>query len=213
VSHVAAWRGEVNWNRWVWAISGRASGIPASSLLPANPDRGAPAARSESPGATAEPGLPTGFGAPGGMTARGRVHLTLPLGTWLGHSNAPGQVAGFGPVDATDARGLATALAAHPGTKWCLTLTDRDGHPVAHGCAHAGPSPGRRRARSDDRPRAGPTIRARDGTWTFTMTVLDGGGCDHPWQTPAYQPPAPLRHLVQVRHATCTVPGCRRPAA
>jgi len=136
VSHVAAWRGEVNWNRWVWAISGRASGIPASSLLPANPDRGAPAARSESPGATAEPGLPTGFGAPGGMTAPGRVHLTLPLGTWLGHSNAPGQVAGFGPVDATDARGLATALAAHPGTKWCLTLRAR-GHLVFTGLTYS----------------------------------------------------------------------------
>jgi hypothetical protein len=45
------------------------------------------------------------------------------------------------------------------------------------------------------------------------MTVLDGGGCDHAWETPAYQPTDRLRHLVQIRHATCTFPGCRRPAA
>jgi hypothetical protein len=44
------------------------------------------------------------------------------------------------------------------------------------------------------------------------MTLLDTGGCDHPWETPAYQPTARLRHLVHVRHATCTYPGCRRPA-
>ena len=44
------------------------------------------------------------------------------------------------------------------------------------------------------------------------MTVLDGGGCGHTWQTPAYEATAALRHLVQIRHATCTFPGCRRPA-
>jgi len=49
--------------------------------------------------------------------------------------------------------------------------------------------------------------------WTFTLTWLDRGECDHAWETPAYEPSAGLRHLVQIRHLTCTFPGCRRPAA
>jgi hypothetical protein len=145
------------------------------------------------------------------------VHLTLPLATWLGTSDTSGQVAGFGPVDATDARDLARALANHPDTQWCLTLTGLDGRPAAHGCARAGPPPGRRRARAGPRgnTRDGPgpeSPGAKDRTWTFAMTVLDGGDCDHAWETPAYQPTGRLRHLVRIRHATCTFPGCRRPA-
>jgi hypothetical protein len=147
------------------------SGVPVTSLLPANPDgdtsAGGSPAHAGSPAATAAglTGRPAASGAPGALTARGNVHLTLPLSTWLGLSETPGQVAGFGPVDAADARGLAASLAAHPGTTWCLTLTGRDGHPVAHGCARAGrprnpaPRPGPRRApggarRQDRRPAA-----------------------------------------------------------
>ena len=44
------------------------------------------------------------------------------------------------------------------------------------------------------------------------MTLLTGSGCDHAWETPAYQPTTGLRHLVQIRHNTCAFPGCRRPA-
>jgi hypothetical protein len=52
-----------------------------------------------------------------------------------------------------------------------------------------------------------------DGPWTFTVTSLTGGDCDHSWETPAYRPPSALRHLVEMRHHTCVFPGCRRPAA
>jgi len=45
------------------------------------------------------------------------------------------------------------------------------------------------------------------------MTSLAGGDCDHTWETPAYRPSAALRHLIEIRHATCVFPGCRRPAA
>jgi hypothetical protein len=217
------------------------SGNPVSSLLPAG---------SATPGESPQSPTPReDFGGAG--QARGSVHLTLPLSTWLGLGEAPGQVAGFGPVDATDARDLARALAAHPGTRWCLTFADRDGRPLVHGCANAGP-PGRRRTRRGDRPQAGPAATARDGlgpesgdrpgsmshdrpgtksrdrpdssaragpgtssrdqAWTLTFTVLDSGDCGHAWETPAYQPTDRLRHLVHIRHATCTFPGCRRPA-
>ncbi|MGH3422059.1 MAG: HNH endonuclease signature motif containing protein, partial [Streptosporangiaceae bacterium] len=49
-------------------------------------------------------------------------------------------------------------------------------------------------------------------TWTFTFTPLTGGGCDHARETPAYRPPPPLRHLIEIRHNTCVLPCCRRPA-
>ena len=69
----------------------------------------------------------------------GTVHLTMPASAWLGQSDTPGEVAGFGPVDADTCRDLAQRLAANAGTRWCLTLTSRDGHALAHGCASTGP--------------------------------------------------------------------------
>ena len=37
--------------------------------------------------------------------------------------------------------------------------------------------------------------------------------CDHRFQAPGHDPGARLRHLTQIRHATCTGPTCRRPAS
>src|SRR5262249_39926116 len=65
----------------------------------------------------------------------GSVNLTMPWATWLGISDAPGGAAGYGPLDASDARLLGNALAERADTKWCITLTDPEGRPVAHGCA------------------------------------------------------------------------------
>jgi hypothetical protein len=179
------------------------------------------------------------FSAPAAPT-RGSVNLTLPLATWLGRSDEPGHAAGYGPLDATDSRLLATALADPPGNRWCLTLTTPDGRPLAHGCANTGPprlgqgaraGPGARdpaatkpptthRPPRQPRAQVGHAHRApphtgsgtTPGTWTFALTLLDSDGCDHAWQTPAYKPTTRLRHLVQIRHATCVFPGCRRPA-
>ena len=39
------------------------------------------------------------------------------------------------------------------------------------------------------------------------------GECDHRHQAKGHDPGVMLRHLTQVRHATCTGPACRRPAA
>jgi hypothetical protein len=72
------------------------------------------------------PGAGGGQRAGGGPPAlAGSVNLILPLTTWLGWSQTPGQVPGFGPVDAQDSRTLAAMLARNSGTKWCLTLTNQ----------------------------------------------------------------------------------------
>jgi hypothetical protein len=241
------------------------TGVPVASLLPSGPDGWAGTGGSAPPdestaaaGSARFAGTRGDFAALGAGGAIGSVNLTLPLVTWLGLSEDPGYAAGYGPLDATDSRAVAAALAAQAGTTWCLTLTGPDGGPVAHGCARAGPN-GRRRSRrrgqpgpgsragpassqpgpvawTRDRPgtasRAGPVAGSHDGPasgsrdgltqpgtgmtgepWTFTVTLLTGDGCDHGWETFAYRPSAPLRHLVMTRHATCVFPGCRRPAA
>ncbi len=263
-----------------------------------------------SPGTTGITGISGGHGtpvsrgipaSPGAFFACGTVNLTLPLASWLGLSDAPGNVAGFGALDAVDSRAIADALSARADTKWCLTLTDSQGRPVAHGCARAGPPPSQLRVEwptgppgaqkssardgsaggtgdrpSDgphDRPAAGfhdrlagsphdgpahsprdgprtgapgkpdkrahaepdaracsepdthtlgkhdirtpgePVTGAFDRTWTFSLTFLAGGDCDHARETAAYRPSPGLRHLIEIRHATCTYPGCRRSAA
>jgi HNH endonuclease len=147
----------------------------------------------------------------------GTVNLTMPMATWLGLSDAPGNASGYGPLDASDSRDLAHALAVRAGNRWCLTFTDARGRPVAHGCARDGPADERRHGdRPDARGRAGPRSRSHvDSTgdrWTFTITLLPGNACEHAWQTAAYQPSRALRHLVETRHDSCVFPGCRRPA-
>ena len=93
------------------------------------------------------------------------INLTMPLDTWLGLGEVPGEVAGFGPVDARDSRDLAAAMAQHPQTRWCLTVTDRTGRPVAHGCARPrrGPPGVDPRSRADPGPPAGPGPPAARG--------------------------------------------------
>jgi hypothetical protein len=53
---------------------------------------------------------------------------------------------------------------------------------------------------------------ARSRTGPLTLTMFDSSGCDHAWETSAYRPSDALRHRVNIRHATCVFPGCRRPA-
>ncbi len=176
----------------------------------------------EPPCGAARPPSPGKDGRP---VLRGSVHLTLPLMTWLGWSAAPGQIAGFGPLDADDSRAIAAMLGADPANRWCITLTDPADRPIAHGCARAGPSsqrtapapPGtgppapRGQPLGRDRAGAGPRRYAR---WDRHVTIkpLETGICTHNREFSGYQPGRTLRHLIEIRNATCTASGCRRPA-
>jgi hypothetical protein len=138
--------------------------------------------------------------APGELAAlSGTVNLTMPLASWLGASDAPGEATGYGPLGADDCRDLADGLAAAgKKVKWCLTVTDLDGKAVAHGCARASP-----------KIKSG-SIRIWIGK--LKMSRIDCGTCTHDQQGGGYRPSGFVRHLVCIRQRTCAFPGCRRPA-
>jgi hypothetical protein len=176
------------------------------------------------------PGAGAAHGAAGGFA--GRVTLTVPLGTAADLADRPGELAGHGPVDPWLARDLVTAAARNPKTTWCVTVTDQHGHAVGHGCAR--PEPKSHSKRTGPAPPGGAgfsfTPASRDGPpggygrwrlrtpgpgpdWIVVIDTLDTRDCQHRYESRGHDPGARLRHLSQVRHATCTSPVCRRPAA
>ena len=159
-----------------------------------------------------------------GKRVAARINLTIPLATLLRLGNAPGDAGPFGPLDGAAARDLARTAAAHPGTRWCLTVTGPDGRAVAHGCAR-GPKPWAGQA-----PRDGPGPRAGPGDGStgpdpkdLIARYLAGLGiildpiaitcCDDHDAEPGYTPSRRLRHKIHARTPTCSYWGCRRPAA
>ncbi len=154
---------------------------------------------------------------PAGIT--GTINLTMPLSAWAGWSDAPGEAAGHGPLDAGTCRDLAARLAASPGTRWCLTLTGGDGQAAGHACARSAPGkdPPEATSRSPgpsppDPP--DPPDPPRLATWLRSLSVewLEHGTCGHQRQADGYRPGARLGHLIKIRQRTCSAPGCRRPA-
>ena len=168
--------------------------------------------------------------APCGFASR--VTLTAPLVTLTRLAGRPGELSGLGPADPWLTRDLATAAAQNPTTTWCLTVTDNQGHAVGHGCARPEPRSHRKRAGPGPPGETGFSFipDSRDGppggygTWRLrtpgpgpdlivTIDPITTDPCDHRHQAKGHDPGARLRHLSQVRHATCTSPVCRRPAA
>jgi hypothetical protein len=151
----------------------------------------------------------------------GRVTLTVPLGTAAGRSDRPGELAGLGPVDPWLARDLAAAAARNPKTTWCVTVTDQHGHAIGHGCARPASDQAKR---SKPGVRAGPGPPGGYGTWRLstgipgqrdlivTVEPVSTDPCDHRREATGHDPGVMLRHLAQIRYATCTGPACRRPA-
>jgi Domain of unknown function (DUF222) len=141
--------------------------------------------------------------SPGGPSVAALVTITVPIGTLTGRSATPGEAGGFGLLDAEDARGLVTAAARHPATRWCVTALHPDGTAAAHGCV-----PGRGRP-----PPPGVLPRDYLARLRFRLTPITRGRCDHSAAEPGYRPSGRLQHIVRARNARCTAPGCGRPAA
>jgi hypothetical protein len=136
----------------------------------------------------------------------------------LNLAESPGEVPGFGPLDASTSRALADEAASDPATRWCLTVTDDLGHVIGHGCQHrqrAGPLPGGTALRVKPAQAAEPTKPGRPpGEHADLVIKLDPlafSGCDHRLETGAYKPSPKLRHLIEIRDRCCSFPGCRRP--
>jgi hypothetical protein len=207
----------------------------------ADPAGGADAAGGADGPGWPEPAIPGDSGGsviPAGFA--GKINLTVPAITLLDLAGRPGEIAGIGPVDPDLARELAKAAAANQKTTWCMTVTDQDGHAIGHGCAR--PEPKSQQARcgkpgGHDPPggtggprftftpdrRAGPP--GGWGTWRLSTGIpgqpdliislgpITTDPCDHRHQARGHNPGVTLRHLTQIRYATCTGPGCRRPSA
>jgi hypothetical protein len=158
----------------------------------------------DGPGGPASPPGSPGPGAawpagPGGLAGLGgSVNLTMPADAWLGTSDNPGEADRYGVLDAGTCRDLANALATSPAARWCITLVDRNGQAVGHGCARAGPGPP-----GSDR-----------AAWlaSVTITPIETGTCQHRRESAGYRPSPALRHIIKIRSPRCGFPGCRRRA-
>ena len=140
-------------------------GGPGSDPARGDPARGEPGTGSATPGSAGPGELGTG---PGGMAGpdsvvgpgseglpaglrrpdpvaglppmAGLISLTIPLSTFLGVSDRPGEAAGYGPLHADTARLIACALAGHRATRWQVILTGPDGRALAAGTARGNPA-------------------------------------------------------------------------
>jgi uncharacterized protein YjbJ (UPF0337 family) len=171
-------------------------------------------------------------------------HLDIPLFTAAGTFTAndaqrPGEARSLGPLDPGIARRLAEAAARHPDSKFCVTITDSDGHAIGHGCC----TPRRRRkprnrarGQRDGPPPPSPaapafTLTPGDGpgppggygSWVLTLPGQAGeltvdlhpvptGECGHQYESARHDPGDLLRHLVHVRDGKCGFPACSRHA-
>jgi len=140
------------------------------------------------------------------------INITVPLSTLLGLSATPGEAAGFGLLDPCDARDLVAAAARRADTRWCVTALHPDGAVAAHGCARGRHPPPPGPSQGPDPP---PGTAARDylAGLRIRMIPVARGHCDHTRAEAGYRPSRKLQHLVKVRNARCTAPGCGRSAS
>ena len=175
------------------------------------------------PGSSGPSGTPGQPGSPAGKAPLPALtNITISAGTLLGWSDVPAEVAGFGLIGPEAARDLIAAASRHPRTRWCVTVTGKDGEAIAHGCA-AGQHPwtppprgGRDRTVNprDGTARAGPDDNQRAQLAELlrqlgiTPAPIAKGTCEHAHQEDRYRPSRKLSHLIRARTATCPAPGC-----
>jgi hypothetical protein len=152
--------------------------------------------------------------------------LTVPLATALGLADQPGEAHRLGALDPALARQMTAAAARHSRSTWCVTITDDQGHAIAHGCARPARTTGTHHHHASRDGPAFTKISDRGppgghGTWqltiggrlyTVSLVPIPVTSCDHRYQAAGYRPGTTLRHLVQVRDGQCTQPTCTRPA-
>ena len=80
------------------------------------------------------------------------------------------------------------------GTRFALTASDEHGPPGGYGSWRLSTG----------------ASGQRDLLVTLDPIAIDE--CDHRYEAKGHDPGVKLRHLSQIRHATCTGPGCRRPS-
>jgi hypothetical protein len=155
-------------------------------------------------------------------------NLAFPLLTLLGLAERPGEAHGLGALDPALVRDLTADGARHPGSTFCITVTDQHGYAIGHGCCK--PMRGKKgRAIPVDPDRVTITRSARTGpqggygSWILTLPgaplplivdidLVPTYECDHRHETPGYRPSDKLRHLIQVRDGKCSFPACTRHA-
>jgi hypothetical protein len=149
------------------------------------------------------------------------INLLVPAGTLLGWGTAPGQAAGWGLLDAEEARALIRAASQHPRTRWCFTLTALDGTAIAHACAqgqHPWKPPDlphlQMVRKPGDIPTPGQSAQLTDllRRMNVTFEPIARDTCDHRHAEDRYVPSRKLKHLLRARSQTCTAPACNAQA-
>src|SRR5271170_4565792 len=148
-----------------------------------------------SPGPGPGPGPGPRPGPDAGPSLAALVTITIPLTTYQGRSDTPGDADGFGLVDGDGARDLAAAAARDPRTRWCITALNPDGTAAAHGCLPGRhPPPGSANLTVTSGPALGPDpppgTRPQDYLRRpgIDMVPVTRGSCDHAQAEAGYRP-------------------------
>jgi hypothetical protein len=146
---------------------------------------------------TDQDGIAVGHGCARAARRRRFPDATSPGGTTQPARSGPAHAAAALParvnltITADRLAELATATGP-PGRAWGFTRNTDPGPPGGHGNW---------------------TLTLPNGrNLTVELRPVPTFGCDHQYESHAYQPNATLRHLVQVRDGECTFPPCSRHA-